>query len=317
MAQERRHLRIPHAVIGAERVHQHQQRLVRASLPAGSRCGSPANRRTAATSPPSISRRRNASALPRYSSGHPQARQIRAGSRCGGRVSSTARCAASAPHLWRQQHHRPFREDGPVSRVDVAAHARRRPPSVPPPPPPSTPAQPPPLARCPPPRATPPASRRRRARVPAPCRPRNSPSSPGVRLAAAMASMQAVGIALVRHGGRSAAAFATRFGSLAHFALHQQRDVERHLSQACRVDAKCSHQRGEPVAMAVPGRVRTRQAELRRQRLADRDAAVAERGQGSAGAAELQVQRFVEAAGDARPAAPQPPPAIRPPSVRR
>ena len=44
-----------------------------------------------------------------------------------------------------------------------------------------------------------------------------------------------------------------------------------------------------------------------RQRLAHRDAPVAERGQGSAGAAELQVQRFVETAGDARPPAPHRP----------
>ncbi len=56
--------------------------------------------------------------------------------------------------------------------------------------------------------------------------------------------------------------------------------------------AKADGDLREAVAVAVPGRVRQRQVEHRREPLGDRDAAIAERGERAGGAAELQRQRL-------------------------
>ena len=104
--------------------------------------------------------------------------------------------------------------------------------------------------------------------------------------------MHAVGLRLCGMVEDPPRAVAAGLGGFAHFVLHEQRDIERHLAEARGVDAERRHQGRQPVAMRVPRRVRALQVQFLGQRFTHREAAVAQCGQGSAGAAELQVRRL-------------------------
>ena len=75
------------------------------------------------------------------------------------------------------------------------------------------------------------------------------------------------GIALVRHGGRAAAAFAGRLESFADIGLHHQRDVARDLAAGAGKDREHRGGLRDAVAMGVPGRIRQRQLKLLRELL--------------------------------------------------
>ena len=77
------------------------------------------------------------------------------------------------------------------------------------------------------------------------------------------------GIAFVRHGRRSAASFGDRFTHLCNLGLHQQRKIIGEFTQRA-ADARvpCPHLQ-QPVALAVPRRVRKLQVEGFRQRAGD------------------------------------------------
>jgi len=97
-------------------------------------------------------------------------------------------------------------------------------------------------------------------------------------------------IALLRHGGRAAAAGRGRLERLGHVGLHQQCHVAGELAAAAGKYRQRRGDLGEPVAMAVPRRVRQRQLELGRELFGDRKPGVAERGERAGGAAELEHQ---------------------------
>ena len=96
----------------------------------------------------------------------------------------------------------------------------------------------------------------------------------------------------MRHGRRAAAPVGGRLEGFRHVGLHQQRDVAGDLAAGAGENRKRRRDLGEPVAVAVPGRVRQRQIEQCGEPLGDLDPAVAERGEGAGGAAELQHQRL-------------------------
>ena len=123
---------------------------------------------------------------------------------------------------------------------------------------------------------------------------RNDATRPGTRFAAARVSEQAIGLSLVRHGGRSTASVAAGLGRFADFALHEQRDIARHFSERAGLHAARGDQRSKPIAMRVPGRVGMSEAEFAREFLAHGDALISERGQSSGRAAELQHERVVK-----------------------
>ena len=100
------------------------------------------------------------------------------------------------------------------------------------------------------------------------------------------------GIALVRHGRRSAASGRGRLERLRHLGLHQQRNIAGDLAAGAGEDRECRGDLGQPVAVAVPGRLRKRQIEQCGEPLRDLEPAVAERGERAGRAAELQHQRL-------------------------
>ena len=99
-------------------------------------------------------------------------------------------------------------------------------------------------------------------------------------------------IALVRHGGGAAAAFARGFEGFADVGLHHQRDVARDLAAGAGEDGEHGGRFRDAVAVGVPGRVGQRQLEFLRQPFRDRQSLVAEGGERAGRAAELQRQRF-------------------------
>ena len=98
----------------------------------------------------------------------------------------------------------------------------------------------------------------------------------------------------MRHAGRTAAPIASRFGRLAHFELHEQRNIERDLSQACGIDGECGHQRSQTVPVSVPGSVGKLQVEFRRKRLTHRQAAMLQCRERAACPAKLEIERLVK-----------------------
>ena len=62
-------------------------------------------------------------------------------------------------------------------------------------------------------------------------------------------------IALVRHGGGAAAAFARRLKSFGDIGLHHQRNVARDLAATAGEDREHGSGFGDAVAMGVPGRL--------------------------------------------------------------
>ena len=99
-------------------------------------------------------------------------------------------------------------------------------------------------------------------------------------------------VALVRHGGGAAAAFARGLKGLADVGLHHQLDVAGDLAAGPGDDGEHGGRVRDAVAMGVPGRVRQRQLEFLRQPFRDRPSLVAERGERAGGAAELQRKRL-------------------------
>ena len=99
-------------------------------------------------------------------------------------------------------------------------------------------------------------------------------------------------IALVRHGGGAAAAFAGWFERFADIGLHHQRNVARDLAAGAGDDGEHRGRFRDAVAVGVPGRVGQRQLELLRQSFRDLQSLVAEGGERAGGAAELQRQRL-------------------------
>lgn len=123
-------------------------------------------------------------------------------------------------------------------------------------------------------------------------------TSPGVAGGGGERDGAGSGIPLVRHGGGAAAGF-RGFGDL---ELHEQRQIARELAERSGIDAERGGERGQAIAVGVPGRG-SGQVEFHREIRGDRGAPVAERSQSSGGAAELEDQRFREAGVQAPPAA--------------
>jgi len=98
------------------------------------------------------------------------------------------------------------------------------------------------------------------------------------------------GIALVRHRRRRPA----RLRRFRDFSLHQQRNISRRFADGPGVHPACGDQESEAIAVRVPRRVRKRQVELSREILRDLEAAIVQRGERPARAAELQHARTRE-----------------------
>jgi hypothetical protein len=78
-----------------------------------------------------------------------------------------------------------------------------------------------------------------------------------------------------------------------HFSLHQERNITRDLAAGAGEDRKRRCDLGQPIAVAVPRRLRKRQIEQCGQPLRDIEAAIVERGERAGRATELQHQRLV------------------------
>ena len=76
--------------------------------------------------------------------------------------------------------------------------------------------------------------------------------------------------------------------------LHEQAHIAGDLAEGAGLYTAGTHQGREPVAMGVPGRIRTQEAEFLGKRLSDLQPATAQSSQGTAGASELQNQSFGE-----------------------
>ena len=132
--------------------------------------------------------------------------------------------------------------------------------------------------------------------------PRSVAARPGARCAASSAEHAKRGVALVRHAGRAAAPGLGGLGRLSHFRLHQERYVATDLARDAGEDRELGAEPREAIARAVPGNKARRQLELLRERRHDRFAALAERRQRAARAAELQdagIGRGAARAGEA------------------
>ncbi len=98
-------------------------------------------------------------------------------------------------------------------------------------------------------------------------------------------------IALVRHGGRAALAWHRRLQHLRHLGLHQQRDVARHLAEAAADQGQPAPGLDDAVALRMPGQSRQRKPQRLAEGRGHAQPVLAERGQSSGRAAELQHQQ--------------------------
>ena len=94
-------------------------------------------------------------------------------------------------------------------------------------------------------------------------------------------------IALLRQGAGTAAARLARLGEFRHLGLHQQDDVAGEFAEAAADQAEETRDLGHALAIGVPRRLGQGQAELRRQRLGDGAALIAQGGERAGRAAEL------------------------------
>ena len=99
-------------------------------------------------------------------------------------------------------------------------------------------------------------------------------------------------IALVRHGGGAAAAFARGFERFANVGLHHQRNVARDLAAGAGDDGENRGRFRDAVTVGVPGRIGQGQLEHLGQLFRDLPSLVAEGGERTGRTAELQRQRL-------------------------
>src|SRR5207248_11496043 len=77
------------------------------------------------------------------------------------------------------------------------------------------------------------------------------------------------GIALMRHGGRTAATASAKLRHFADFSLHHQTDVACNLAQRSAENGARTHQSCQPIAVGVPGRIRPWEIQFGGQRPGD------------------------------------------------